>query len=190
MRERNWEIELNNAAQAVLSNKLILYPTDTIWGIGGHALSEDVYEKIYQLKRRPQEKSFILLVNSIEMLSEYVGEIHPRIETLLELYEKPLTLIYPNYKNLPNKVFPKGTVAIRLCKDAFCQALIKHIAVPLISTSANLAGAPSPQHYGEVSEEIKAGVDYIVNYRTDENTKSTASQIARFNEDGELEFLR
>mgnify|MGYP003380895816 CR=1 FL=1 len=190
MKEVIWEIELENAANAVLHNKVILYPTDTIWGIGGHALNEEVYEKINQIKRRPVEKSFILLVNGIEMLNEYVSDIHPRIETLLELYEKPLTLIYSKFKNLPVKVFPYGTVAIRLCKDPFCQELIKRIAMPLISTSANLAGMPSPKCFGEISEQIKTQVDYIVNYRTEERTKGTSSQIARFNDEGELSFLR
>jgi L-threonylcarbamoyladenylate synthase len=190
MKEVIWEIELENAANAVLHNKVILYPTDTIWGIGGHALNEEVYEKINQIKRRPVEKSFILLVNGIEMLNEYVSDIHPRIETLLELYEKPLTLIYSKFKNLPVKVFPNGTVAIRLCKDPFCQELIKRIAMPLISTSANLAGMPSPKCFGEISEQIRTQVDYIVNYRTEERTKGTSSQIARFNDEGELSFLR
>ena len=178
MKEVIWEIELENAANAVLHNKVILYPTDTIWGIGGHALNEEVYEKINQIKRRPVEKSFILLVNGIEMLNEYVSDIHPRIETLLELYEKPLTLIYSKFKNLPVKVFPYGTVAIRLCKDPFCQELIKRIAMP------------SPKCFGEISEQIKTQVDYIVNYRTEERTKGTSSQIARFNDEGELSFLR
>lgn len=184
------ELEIQFAVNAILNQKVILYPTDTIWGLGGHGLSEEVYERIYEIKQRPKTKSFILLVNSIDMLRAYVTHIHPRIENLLEVYEKPLTIIYPNHQNLPKNIFDKPTVAIRICSDPFCNEIIKRIGVPLISTSANLSGEASPSNYADISDMIKNNVDHIVNYRQTDKTKKTSSDIVKYDDDGVLEFLR
>ncbi|HOJ91290.1 MAG TPA: Sua5/YciO/YrdC/YwlC family protein, partial [Saprospiraceae bacterium] len=114
--------DLKNCIQALELGQTILYPTDTIWGIGGDALNPLVYEKIFQIKARPATKSFILLVDSIEMLYQYVDKIHPRIDLLLSLYDKPLTIVYQNIKSLPDAAILNNTVAMRICKDPFCNS--------------------------------------------------------------------
>ncbi len=125
------------------------------------------------------------------MLKTYVENIHPRIETLLQYHTYPLTLIYPHSKNLD---FPlkhaSGSIAIRLVQDDFCQKLIEEIGVPIVATSANYSGNPSPLNYSNISEKLKREVDLVVNHRKDEKTKAKASVIAEYDEEGNLNFLR
>ena len=182
--------DLKNCIQALELGQTILYPTDTIWGIGGDALNPLVYEKIFQIKARPATKSFILLVDSIEMLYQYVDKIHPRIDLLLSLYEKPLTIIYQNIKSLPDAAILNNTVAMRICKDPFCNSLIKTFGRPIISTSANISGQSPAQSYQQISSDIKSQIDYIVKHRQAENISSGPSALAKYNDEGELEFLR
>jgi L-threonylcarbamoyladenylate synthase len=182
--------DLNNCIHALESGQTILYPTDTIWGIGGDALNPIVYEKIFQIKARTAAKSFILLVDSIEMISHYVDKIHPRIDLLLSLYDKPLTIVYQNIKDLPNEAILNNTVAMRICKDPFCNILIKTFGRPIISTSANISGQSPAQSYQQISSDIKSQIDYIVKHRQAENISASPSALAKYNDDGELEFLR
>lgn len=182
--------DLKNCIQALELGQTILYPTDTIWGIGGDALNPLVYEKIFQIKARPATKSFILLVDSIEMLYQYVDKIHPRIDLLLSLYEKPLTIIYQNIKSLPDAAILNNTVAMRICKDPFCNSLIKTFGRPIISTSANISGQKPAHSYNQISSDIKSRIDYIVKHRQAENISSGPSALAKYNDEGELEFLR
>ncbi len=182
--------DLKNCIQALELGQTILYPTDTIWGIGGDALNPLVYEKIFQIKARPATKSFILLVDSIEMLYQDVDKIHPRIDLLLSLYEKPLTIIYQNIKSLPDAAILNNTVAMRICKDPFCNSLIKTFGRPIISTSANISGQKPAHSYNQISSDIKSQIDYIVKHRQAENISSGPSALAKYNDEGELEFLR
>ncbi|HUN17705.1 MAG TPA: L-threonylcarbamoyladenylate synthase [Saprospiraceae bacterium] len=182
--------DLKNCIQALELGQTILYPTDTIWGIGGDALNPLVYEKIFQIKARPATKSFILLVDSIEMLYQYVDKIHPRIDLLLSLYDKPLTIVYQNIKSLPDAAILNNTVAMRICKDPFCNSLIKTFGRPIISTSANISGQKPAHSYNQISSDIKSQIDYIVKHRQSENISSGPSALAKYNDDGELEFLR
>ena len=182
--------DLKNCIQALELGQTILYPTDTIWGIGGDALNPLVYEKIFQIKARPATKSFILLVDSIEMLYQYVDKIHPRIDLLLSLYDKPLTIVYQNIKSLPDAAILNNTVAMRICKDPFCNSLIKTFGRPIISTSANISGQKPAHSYNQISSDIKSQIDYIVKHRQAENISSGPSALAKYNDQGELEFLR
>ena len=170
---------------------IICYPTDTVWGIGCDATNISAIKKLNKLKGRPNGKGYVLLVDSIQMLKNYVEELHPRMETLLEYHKRPLTLIYPKAKNLPKEVCGEdGSVAIRLAKCTFCQTLISALGAPIISTSANLSGVPFPKTFGEISSEIIEKVDYIAKERRWDKTNGQPSTIAYVDKDGMLEFIR
>lgn len=169
----------------------ILYPTDTIWGLGCDACNQNAIENIYHIKKRPTNKPMILLVSDIEMLKTYVEDIHPRVETLIGYFDRPLTVIYQNPKNLPPAAISKdNTVAIRVTKDQFCQELIRTWQKPLVSTSANISGENFPQNYDEVDQYIRSQADYIVKYKRHELRKKAASVIVSYNNEGELNFIR
>lgn len=170
---------------------LILYPTDTIWGIGCNATNPEAVQKIFDLKKRPNDKPFVLLVDSIEMLKEYVEHIHPRIETLLLHHVKPLTMIYEQAKNLPPISHSKnGSVAIRVVMDSFCKVIIGQFGKPLVATSANVSDFPFPANFGGISSDIFTGVDYVVKWKQSEKKLNEPSVIAKLNDKNELEFLR
>jgi L-threonylcarbamoyladenylate synthase len=170
---------------------LILYPTDTIWGIGCNACDVNAINRIYKLKQRATSKNFVILVDSIEMLKKYVREVPPRIETLLSYHTRPLTMVFDDARNLPeNLIASDNTIAVRIVQDAFCQDLIATYGFPLVATSANISGQPYPANFGEISSDIIKGVDYIVKIRRHEKNIGQPSVIAKIMEDGELEFLR
>jgi L-threonylcarbamoyladenylate synthase len=169
----------------------ILYPTDTIWGLGCDAMNEKAIEKIYSLKNRPKDKPFTILVNSIEMLKTYAPDIHPRIETLHTYHVLPLTLIYEESIELPDILLGKNkSAAIRIVKDEFCHQLIRSFGRPIVSTSANISNEPFPTNFGEISSPILKGVDYVVRHRQEEKQAQKPSILARYDENGELIFLR
>jgi len=175
------------------SGGLILYPTDTIWGIGCDATNAEAVERVYALKKRDRNKPMIVLVASIEMLKKYVRHVHPRLETLLLYHVRPLTIIYKNAMNLPKNVTaPDSSIAIRIPQDKFCQALIEAFGKPLIATSANLSGEPYPANFGEISSAIIQEVDRVVKYRQGEKGLGEPSVIAKLSDPvkGELVFLR
>ena len=124
------------------------------------------------------------------MLYQYVDKIHPRIDLLLSLYDKPLTIVYQNIKSLPDAAILNNTVAMRICKDPFCNSLIKTFGRPIISTSANISGQKPAHSYNQISSDIKSQIDYIVKHRQAENISSGPSALAKYNDEGELEFLR
>jgi L-threonylcarbamoyladenylate synthase len=174
--------------------KTILYPTDTIWGLGCDASNEEAIEKISAIKRRKPEKSYVLLVDSIEMLKVYAPKMHPRIETLLTFHDRPLTVVYDRFSGVTGLPAAArgadGSMAIRVTKDQFCQNLIAAFGKPIISTSANISGTPFPAHFGEISSEILAEVDYVVKFRQDDKEPREPSVIAKVDRRGELDFLR
>ncbi|MBK8956176.1 MAG: threonylcarbamoyl-AMP synthase [Saprospiraceae bacterium] len=183
--------EAQMAANLLKQGKTLLYPTDTIWGIGCSIAFPDAILKIYEIKGRDVQKSPILLVSSLEMLNRYIVRIHPRIDTLLSLHERPLTVIYPKTKDLPDLVLAQdGSVAMRICKDPFCKAMIELTNEPLISTSANLSGQLSPGKFDEISDEIKQKVDYVVKHRQNDREYGLASTIIRYDPEGEIEVIR
>ena len=169
----------------------ILYPTDTIWGLGCDATNPEAVGKIYELKHRQLDKPFVLLVSSLEMLKDYVEHVHPRVETLLLFHQRPLTIIYEKAKNLPSISHgSNGSVAIRVTLDPFCKELIEAFGKPLVSTSANISNEPFPNHFGEISSAVIVGVDHVVKYRTMDKNMNQPSVIAKLGGNGELEFLR
>lgn len=183
--------EVTEIAKLLLDDKVILYPTDTVWGMGCLVNNVAGIDRITQLKNRTPDKSFIILVNSVQMLKHYVVGIHPRIETLLSYHSQPLTIIYPKAKNLPHNVIAQDeSIAIRICGDPFCNQLIGQVNQAIISTSANKTGEPTPLNFNQISEDVKSSVDYIVKYGQSNSELREPSVIARYDKDGELIFIR
>lgn len=168
----------------------IIYPTDTIWGIGCDATNEVACQKIMELKNRPEEKSFILLVDGFPMLEKFVPDFHQVCYDLVDFAEKPLTIIYPSAQGIAPSILAKdGSVGIRITKDPICLKLIRSIRKPLVSTSANLSGKPSPKCFEEIDQTIKTGVDAILEERTSEKM-TTPSQIIKIGLDGSVKIIR
>jgi L-threonylcarbamoyladenylate synthase len=178
-------------ASMLEKGSVICYPTDTIWGIGCDALNEKAVARVSEIKGRPPEKGYVMLVSSIEMLKKYATRVHPRLETLLSFHTRPLTVIYDRSVGLPDVVkAPNGSVAIRVTQDQFCRELIEVLGRPILSTSANVSGSPFPPTFGGISSEILGAVDYVVKYRQDDKEPAEPSAIAKLDRHMELEFLR
>ena len=174
----------------VLQHKgIILYPTDTIWGIGGDATCKQSIEKVYKIKQRPLAKSLIILVNSPKMLLQYTTDVPQTVLDYLVSPKKPTTIIYEQPRNLPQQIISEdNTIAIRIVQHPFCKGLIDVFNKPLIATSANISGEPSPSNFQTVSEDIKKGVDYIVPLEQ-ARTTGTPSTILHFSE-GKITTIR
>lgn len=174
---------IEKAAKLIADGAVILYPTDTIWGIGGDATNPDVIQKIYKIKKRSDSKSLVSLVSDLKML-ESMTEVTDKVKNLLTETKKPTTVIYNSVLGIHQKALADdGSAAIRIPNNAFCQQLIQLINKPLISTSANLSGAPSPTGFESISEEIKEAVDFIVPSSFDMNSNETASRILKLEGD-------
>lgn len=183
--------DMEACIKVLQSGGLILYPTDTIWGIGCDATNEQAVAKVYHLKKRADEKSLVILLAGEEELSHYVTQTHPGVFDYLSKVNKPTTVIYDGAINLANNVVNKdGSIAIRIVKDDFCEKLIKCFGKPIVSTSANISGSPAPQNFLSISAEIKNGVDYIVQHRRDDVTPTTPSTIIKWNADGQVHIIR
>jgi len=179
-----------NIIDIVKNGGTILYPTDTVWGIGGDATNPEVVEKIYRIKKRKPEKPMLVLVDGYQMLQEYVDEIPLEIWEILEKSIKPTTIIYDNPKNLPaNLLAPDGSIGIRVVKRGFAKDLIKATAKPLISTSANITGEPTPKKFDEISPLILQRVDYIVNLHRQTPGEKT-SRIIKWTKEKGIEIIR
>jgi L-threonylcarbamoyladenylate synthase len=175
----------------IRNGEVVLYPTDTIWGIGCDATNEKAVEKIIDIKSRRSDKGFVVLVDSIEMLKKFVQHVHPRVETLISFHERPLTVVYNEGKGVAQKVMADdGSLAVRVVQDPFCRELIKQFGKPLVSTSANVSGEPFPAHFGEISSEIFEKVDFVVKYKQDSKVQGEPSVIVRLNDQEELDFIR
>lgn len=169
----------------------ILYPTDTVWGIGCDATNVQAVEKVFAIKERDNTKSFILLVDSMEMLAFYVGTIPVLAREAICSASRPLTIIYPSARHLPQAVMHRdGTVAIRVTSDLFCKALITAVGAPLVSTSANLSGEPTPTTFDTIDPRIIAGVDYVVPLRQDDRTIVEPSRIISIDTTGAVVVIR
>ena len=184
------EDKINKAREVVLNGGVILYPTDTIWGIGCSAIIESGIKKIFRIKRRDNNKLLISLVSSIEMLERYVKNVPEYV--LKYLYdESPTTIIYPKVTGLNQILYGKNeSIAIRLVKDNFCRALIEEINTPLISTSANISGNPFPKKFKEIDKKIVSGVDYVVNFDDSNLENSKPSRIIKVLLNGQIEIIR
>lgn len=182
--------ELNNALESFKKKEVIIYPTDTIWGIGCDATNEKAVAKIYKLKQRSESKSLIILVDSWAMLEIYVKEIPAKVNCIIKGSNKPTTVIYSNPVGLAKNVIAQdNTVAIRIVNDEFCKRLIQQFGKPIVSTSANISGIAAPKCFDEIDKSLLNKVDYVVNLHLDKK-QSIASQIVKVNSSGEIEFIR
>jgi L-threonylcarbamoyladenylate synthase len=183
--------ELEKALAVLRSGGVLLYPTDTIWGLGCDATHEAAIQKIYDLKQREAAKSFIVLLADARDLLQYVAAPDPGVFDFLEQQVKPTTIIFENAIGLPDSLLASdGSVGIRLVQDPFCRHLIKRLRAPLVSTSANRSGQPSPQVFRDISDEIKHGVNYVVRWRQEEKTPAAPSTIVKWHKDGSRTVLR
>lgn len=183
--------DIKKACEVLKKGGLILYPTDTIWGIGCDATNEEAVKKVYELKQRADSKALIVLMENPAFLQTYVYEVPEIAWDLIELTEKPLTIIYDRAKNLAaNLISEDGSIGIRITSELFSKELCKQFRRPIVSTSANISGSPSPTKFSDISKEIKSGVDYIVEYRQKENTPATPSGIIKLGKNGTIQVIR
>ncbi len=186
------EEELSKAIQVLKKGGIILYPTDTLWGIGCDATNSKAIKKIYKLKKRADSKSFIILLDKIDKLKNYVEDIPEITHDLINSIERPLTIIYPGARNLSKDLIPANkTIAIRIVKNSeFCMRLLQTLNKPLVSTSANISGEADPLFFSEISELIINGVDYVVNLNQDKISEVRPSTIIKFNSNNEFKVIR
>ncbi len=183
--------EARNAARMIQQGGTILYPTDTIWGIGADATSDTAVEKVYRIKRRPDHKSMLVLVSDVEMLSRFLMKMPDNLDSILKNRVKPTTIIYPGARNLATGLLGEdGSVGIRMTKDSFCLKLLEFTGLPIVSTSANLSGEPAPSAYREIGPGIRDQVDLVVRYRQDDINPSAPSTILKLDEKGTIIVLR
>ena len=187
----NFEKDIEQCLFVLRSGGIILYPTDTVWGIGCDATDEKAVERIYKLKKRSVNKAMIVLVAEDRDVLRYVANPDSKVFEYLEQATKPTTVIYQGAIGLAENLTGKdGSIAIRISQDVFCRHLLKRFRKPIVSTSANISGERSPLTYSDVPVEIKIGVDYIVEYRQDDTTVSEQSSVIKWNKDGSVTILR
>lgn len=183
--------DIKNAIKVMKAGGIILYPTDTIWGLGCDATNEAAVKKIFDIKKREDSKSMLVLTDAAAKIERLVGDIPPIIWDLVEVSDKPLTIIYPGGKNMAkNLIAEDGSVGIRITNETFSKELCFQFRMPVVSTSANISGEPSPANFSEIREEIKNAVDYIVKYRQNDKTKSKPSSIIKVEADGAIKIIR
>ena len=185
------ESDISNALRTLKSGGIILYPTDTVWGIGCDATNTSAVDKVFRIKSRAEAKSMIILIDHIDNLSFYIEKVPDITADLLASIDNPVTIIYSNARRLaPNVIAQDGTIAIRIVKDDFCIELIRRFGKPIVSTSANISGFEAPAVFSQIAGEIKSSVDYIVSYKQDYFTRSKPSTIIRLRDDGMYTIIR
>jgi L-threonylcarbamoyladenylate synthase len=183
--------DIKQAVETLRQGGAILYPTDTIWGLGCDATNEKAVNRILNIKKRTEKKSMMILVSDIGMLQGYIKEMPDIAWDLIEYAEKPLTLIFANARNLaPTIIAEDGSIGIRVVQDEFARRLIERFRKPIVSTSANISGEPNPEFFDDISEEIKDQVDYIVNWRQEDRTPHEPSSIIKLKSNGEFNLIR
>ena len=186
-----FENDITSSIKVLEQGGTILYPTDTVWGIGCDALNENAISRIFDLKKRPKEKSMIVLLAEARDIIQYIAAPPPDIIAILEGFTEPTTVIYKGALGFPAMLTgDDGSIAIRIAGDIFCRSLIKRFRRPLVSTSANLSNMPTPNTFDAIDQYIIAGCDYVVKYRQDDQTIHKPSRIVRLHDDGCLEILR
>lgn len=184
------ENEIASALEVLKNGGLILYPTDTVWGIGCDATNEEAVKKIYALKRREESKSMIVLVNGQRMLYQVFSQVPDVAWQILDLSEKPTTLVLDNPRNVAkNLIAEDNTLGMRIVKEPFCFKLMERFKKPIVSTSANISGEPTAQSFKEINPEIVSGVDYVVNLRREE-TSGKPSAIIKLGLDATVKVIR
>ena len=186
-----FQADIEKSLEILNCGGVILYPTDTVWGIGCDATNKVAVERIFTIKQRNEARSMLTLVDGFDMLAAYVGNIPDIAVQLMKEATRPLSIIYPMAKNLAaNLTANDGSIGIRIVQDSFCQQLIKAFGKPIVSTSANISGEPTPGTFDEISKKIKESVDYIVKWRQDDRQPATASSIIQLKADGNYQTLR
>ncbi len=184
--------DINKALDVLKKGGVILYPTDPIWGLGCDATNQEAVNRIYKIKQRADNKSMIVLVDHPGRIAGYIDDIPEVAMQLIELADKPLTIILEGAKNMAQNVIntEDKSIGIRVVNEPFCHTLISRFKKPIVSTSANKSGQPSPLNFAEISEEIINQVDYVVNYRQDDITKYRPSGIVKIGKDCSVKVIR
>lgn len=191
MEERYEKEDLQQALETLRKGGIILYPTDTVWGIGCDAGNEEAVRRIFRLKQREDSKSMLCLLDAPGKLQGYVEEVPEMAWDLIELTTKPLTIIYPGAKNVATPLIAEdGSLGIRITGEKFTQALCSGLHAPLVSTSANISGQPAARNYQEISKDILEGVDYVVRYRRDDLSEPKPSSIIKLGLHNEIKIIR
>ncbi len=183
--------DILRAVEVMRDGGVILYPTDTIWGIGCDATNTAAVRRVYEIKRRSDSKALISLVGSKDALREVVGDIPHEAEILMETAGRPLTIVFPHADLLSTALLADdGSAGLRLTSEAYSAALCRGLGVPVVSTSANVSGSPSPRFFSEIDPDIINAVDYVAMYRRDDTTPSAPSTVIKINPDGSITTLR
>lgn len=183
--------DIKKSCEIMMQGGIILYPTDTIWGIGCDATNPEAVKRVYDIKQRSDSKAMLVLVDSFVKVNFYVTDLPDVAYDLVDLSTKPLTIIYPGARNLAeNLIAQDGTVGIRVTKEVFSQGLCQRFRKAIVSTSANISGQPSPTSFSDIDEAIKSKVDYIVQYRQKEQIKAKSSSIIKLGSKGEIVIIR
>ena len=186
---------IQKSLEVLRSGGIILYPTDTVWGIGCDATNPEAVAKVYEIKRRADSKSLVLLASDMDMICRYVKEVPEMAIQLVEVNDKPMTIIYPGavtgqHGLAQNTVAEDGTVGIRIPMMDFCQQLVSKLGRPLVSTSANISGEPTPKKFSEISEQIRSAVDHIVDPSLERGSTGQSSSIIKVGLDYSIEIIR
>lgn len=190
MNDEKLKEEVREACEVLKNGGIILYPTDTIWGIGCDATNEEAVKRVYELKHREDSKAMLVLLDDVGKLASYV-EVPDVAYELLEVNDKPMTIIYPNAKNLAkNLIAQDRTIGIRITSEIFTKALLYRFRKPIVSTSANISGESSPKCFAEISEAVKSAVDYVVDFRQEETSNPAPSSIIKLGVGGEIQIIR
>ncbi|MBS1353087.1 MAG: threonylcarbamoyl-AMP synthase [Coprobacter sp.] len=185
------EDDIKKACEIMEKGGIILYPTDTIWGIGCDATNEDAVKRVYEIKKRIDSKALIVLVDKPVKVEFYVREVPEIAWDLIDVANKPLTIVYPNARNLATNVLADdGSVGIRITQETFSRKLCERFRKAIVSTSANISGQPAPTNFNEISDEIKQAVDYVVTYRQDDPYQPSPSSVIWIGEGGVIKILR
>lgn len=183
--------DIKKACQVMNEGGVILYPTDTIWGIGCDATNEEAVRRVYEIKQRSDSKAMLVLVDSPVKVDFYVQDVPEVAWDLIEVADKPLTIIYSGARNLaPNLIAEDGSVGIRVTNEEFSKRLCQQFRKAIVSTSANISGQPSPANYSEITEELKSMVDYVVGYRREEMGHPKPSSIIKLDKGGVIKIIR
>lgn len=183
--------DIKAALEVLQKGGVILYPTDTIWGLGCDACNEEAVQRIYTIKNRVDSKSMLILMENAALMERYVNEVPDIAYDLIELSDKPLTIIYDGARNLAkNLVAEDGSIGIRITTEAFTKDLIRRFKRPVVSTSANISGKPSPACFDEIDQEIIGSVDYVIKYRQEDTQKAVPSGIIKLGRGGEIKIIR
>lgn len=183
--------DISKAVEVMNKGGVVLYPTDTIWGIGCDATNEEAVKRVFEIKHRNDAKALITLIDSEAKLEAYVSEVPEVAWQLIEVAERPLTIIYDGARNLaPNLMAEDGSVGIRITREEFSRNLCMRMRRPIVSTSANISGEPSPKNFSDISPEILAAVDYVCTSRREESQNPPASNIIKLGVSGEVKVIR